>query len=188
MGVEVMMTTKDRQDLTRLQEILGINIYKIPGPSRRAAFFPADQVRYLSTEQIHQALRAAKFALSSDLLLSREAIPSGAKSYSAEDNQSSDVAYRRPDSDQIECTVTTNRAGYLRIIESWDPGWSATVDGLAAPIVPAFDALLAVPIDPGRHEVRFVYRTPGAMAGQWISVLSFALLCGLVWSSGTRPQ
>jgi uncharacterized membrane protein YfhO len=98
------------------------------------------------------------------------------------------VEYRRPDSDQIECTVTTNRPGYLRIIESWDPGWSAIVDGLAAPIVPAFDALLAVPIDPGRHEVRFVYRTPGAMAGQWISVLSFALLCGLVWSSGTRPQ
>jgi uncharacterized membrane protein YfhO len=64
----------------------------------------------------------------------------------------------------------------LRLIESWDPGWSASVDGKRAPVFAAMDALLAVPISPGRHEVRFVYHTPGADAGICISILSAVLL------------
>jgi uncharacterized membrane protein YfhO len=98
------------------------------------------------------------------------------------------VEYRRPDSDHIECTIMTDRNGYLRIIESWDPGWSATVDGKPAPIVPALDALVAVPIAPGRHEVRLIYRTPGAAIGQAISILSLALLCGLMWKASVRRR
>lgn len=188
LGVKVMLTTMDRKDLSRVQEILGVKIYRIPAPSRRAAFFPSDQVRYLPAEQIHQALRDANFVLSSKLLLPQEAMSSGAKAYPAGENQSPKVEYSRPDSDHIECAVETRRPGYLGIIESWDPGWSATVDGLPTPIVPSFDALLAVPIAPGRHEVRLVYRTPGAIAGQVISSLSLALLCGLVWSSGARSR
>jgi len=188
MGVEVVMTTKDRQDLTSVKNVLGIKIYNIPAPSHRAAFFSTNQIRYMSIEQIHQALRDAKFALSAELLMPMEAMRLGAKSYSEADEQSPKVAYRRPDNDHIECTVDTNRAGYLRIIESWDPGWSATVDGFPTPTVPAFDALLAVRIEPGRHKVRFTYRTPGAMAGQLISALSFALLCGLVWTSGAPSR
>jgi hypothetical protein len=188
LGVQVIFTTTARQDLSSYQTILGINIYKIPAPSPRAEFFSADQVRYLPTKEIHQALRDTNFPLSSNLLLAREAMPSVAETYQAGKDQSPKVEYRRPDSDRIECIVETSRPGYLRVIESWDPGWSATVDGISTTIVPAFDALLAVPIDPGRHEVRFVYRTPGAMAGRWISVLSFALLCGLVWSSGARSH
>jgi hypothetical protein len=184
LGVKVVLTTTDRQDLTRVQKILGINVYEVPAPSHRAAFFPADQVRYLPTGHIHQALHAANFALSSDLLLPLEAMPSAVEAHPSVKDQSSKVEYHRPDSDHIESSVQTNRPGYLRIIESWDPGWSATVDGLPTPIVPAFDALLAVPIGPGSHEVRFVYRTPGALVGQLTSALSFVLLCGLVWSAG----
>jgi hypothetical protein len=179
-GVQVMFTPTDRKDLTHLQKILGINIYKIPTSTHRAAFFPRDQIRYLPTEQIHAALRDSQFDLSSNLLLPREAMASEAEVHLAAVDRSPKVEYRRPDSDHIECTVDTQQPGYLRVIESWDPGWSATVDGLPVSIIPALDALLAVPIGPGRHEVRFVYRTPGAMVGQLISVLSLALLGGLV--------
>jgi hypothetical protein len=177
-----------RKDLSSVKDILGIKIYQIPAPSRRAAFFPSDQVRYLPADQIHQALRDGNIALSTDLLLPQEAMTSRPKTYPAGQNRSPIVEYRRKESDHIECTVETSRPGYLRIIESWDPGWSATVDGVPKPIVPAFDALLAVPMGPGRHEVRLVYRTPGALAGLLISALSFVLLCGLVWSSGARLQ
>lgn len=99
------------------------------------------------------------------------------------------VEYRRPDSDRIEVTVATGQSGVLRIIESWDPGWTATVNGLPVPIIPAMDALLAVSISAGRHEVRFVYRTPGAAAGQAVSIFSLALLCVLFWKlRPTRPR
>jgi hypothetical protein len=183
MGVKTMLTKADRKDLTVDGQILGINIYGIPAPARRAEFFAADQIRYLPVDQIHAALRDAQFALPSQLMLPLEAMPAESKSSVKGVSETNTVEYRRPDSDHIECTVTTASHGYLRIIESWDPGWSATVDGSPVPIVPAMDALLAVPIAPGRHEVRFVYHTPGASAGQAVSLLSFALLCGLVWSS-----
>ncbi len=188
LGTGVMLTTMDRKDLVSSQEVLGIKIYKIPAPSRRAAFFSSEQVRYMPAEQIHQAMRAANFSLSANLLLAEDAMAKGANAHPVSGSQRPKVEYRRPDSDHIDCTVETSRPGYLRIIESWDPGWSATVDGLPTPIVPAFDTLLSVPMVPGRHEVRLVYRTPGALAGQLISALSFALLCGLVWSAGVWPR
>jgi hypothetical protein len=187
MGAQVMFTTTDRKDLTSIRKILGINIYEIPGPSRRAGFFPMDQVRYLPAEEIHRKLRDPQFELTSELLLPADALRPEASAYSKGIDDSYKVEYRRPDSDHIECLVETRRPGYLRVIESWDPGWSASINGLNASIVPAFDALMAVPISPGRNAVRFVYRTPGALAGKLISLLSFALLCGLVWAS-RRPH
>ena len=188
MGVKIMLTKEDRKDISSDRQILGVKIYEIPLPSRRAEFFAADQIRYLPADQVHSALRDGRFALSSQLLLPREAMPTKSEALLTGGNQSLTVEYRRPDSDHIECTVVTAREGYLRILESWDPGWSATVDDSPVAIVPAMDALLAVAIAPGRHEVRFVYRTPGASAGRAIALFSFALLCGLVWSSGAKPQ
>jgi uncharacterized membrane protein YfhO len=74
----------------------------------------------------------------------------------------------------------------VRILESWDPGWSATVDGASAPIVPAFDALLAVAVPSGRHDVRFVYHTPGATAGIVVSITSMVALIALTFRFGKR--
>jgi hypothetical protein len=180
MGVKTILTQEDRQDLRADGQIFGIKVYGVPAAARRAEFFAADQIRYLPVDQIHAALRDAQFALPSQLMLPLEAMPVESKSSVNRVSETNTVEYRRPDSDHIECTVTTAGHGYLRIIESWDPGWSATVDGSPVPIVPAMDALLAVPIAPGRHEVRFVYRTQGASAGQAVSLLSFALLWGCV--------
>ncbi len=188
LGVNTILTTAVRQDLTQVQEILGIKVYKIPTPARRAEFFPLERVRYLPTENIHGALRDAKFDLSSALLLPLESLPVAARNDPAAIAQSARVQYHRPDSDHIEIVVESNQPGFLRVIESWDPGWSATIDGAAAPIVPAFDALLAIAVEPGRHKVQLEYRTPGALAGGIISALSLALLGGWVWWSGRQPR
>ncbi len=55
--------------------------------------------------------------------------------------------------------------GYLVLSEVWHPGWQATVDGLAAPILRANYAFRAVAIPPGRHQVTMIYRPPGWPAG-----------------------
>jgi len=187
-GVKFAVTTTKRKDLQNEAQIHGLNIYSISSPSRRAEFFNADQIQYLSTDEIHAKLRDPEFDLRSVLLLPHDSRPTEGRAVTAKSNGTSTVEYRRPDSDHIECTVTTERNGYLRIIESWDPGWSATMDGLTVPIVPALDALLAVPISPGRHEVRFTYRTPGTSLGRTISIISLVLLCGLIWISGWKQQ
>jgi hypothetical protein len=162
-GVKLMITAADRRDLKKEEQIGEISIYKIPLPSQRAEFFDAGQIRYLPTDQLHTMLRNPDIDLRSVLLL-----PGQAPSFKAgrlPSRESPKVEYRRPDSDHIEITVKTGRSGFLRVIESWDPGWSATVDGVPVPITLAMDALMAVPVAPGRHEVRFVYRTPGAGIG-----------------------
>jgi hypothetical protein len=182
-GVKFVITSAERADLSSEGQIRGIRIYRVPSPSQRAAFFDGDNIRFLLPEQIHSMLRDSKIDLGSVLLLPGEGAV-GELAVGVENSTDyPTVVYRRPGSDHIECTVTTGRSGYLRIIESWDPGWSATVDGLPTPIVPALDALLSVPIAPGRHEVRFVYRTPGAVVGGSLSIISLALLGVLMWVS-----
>jgi uncharacterized membrane protein YfhO len=76
--------------------------------------------------------------------------------------------------------VRTNQAGFLRVLESFDPGWSAKVDGASAPVFPADDFALAIRLDPGIHEVRLRYATPGARSGAAISFVSLLLLVPLV--------
>ena len=185
-GVRTMITAAERGDLTKEEQVRKIALYKIPRPSSRAEFFDASQVRYLPTDQIHAILRNSNIDLRSLLLLPQET-PSP-KAERAASIAYPKVEYRRPGSDQIEVAVTTETRGYLRVIESWDPGWSATMDGVPVPIIPAMDALLAVAVAPGHHEVRFVYSTPGAGAGRVVSIGSLGVFCYLIWISGRKRR
>lgn len=187
-GVRLVITTVERKDLQIEDRVYGSKIYLVPSVSPRAQFFEVDRVQYLESDRIDSMLRDPEFDLSSNLLLPAEAVETAPRGVGGTISGFPTIACRRPDSDRIECSVTTGRNGYLRMIESWDPGWSVTVDGLTAPIVPAMNALLAVPMTPGRHQVRFVYQTPGAALGQAISIISLVILAGLVWiSEKKRP-
>jgi len=190
MGVKFALTAAKRDDLHSEGQIHSINLYSIASPSKRAAFFDNDQTQHLATDEIDAKLREPGFDLRSVLLLPRDLTPRQRSAMNAKSKEAAVIEYRRPDSDHIECTVTTGRYGYLRVIESWDPGWSATMDGAPVPIIPALNALLAVPITPGRHVVQFVYRTPGVGIGLTISVISLTLLLwGLMWNfRGTRQR
>ena len=90
------------------------------------------------------------------------------------------VTYERPSSDVIVLKVRTNQSGFLRVLESFDPGWSANVDGVLTPVLPADDFALAIRLDPGIHEVHLQYDTPGARTGAAISLVSLLLLVPLV--------
>jgi hypothetical protein len=188
MGVKFVLTAAQLDNLRSEGQVLGINIYRVPSPAPRAEFFDLRQVQRLSIAELHAQLRDPKVDLQSVLLLPRDWLMSEATPVTTKSSESPTVKYRRLDSDSIECTVTTGRSGYLRIIESWDPGWSATVNGKPVPIVPAMDALLAVPITPGRHMVQFVYRTPGLGLGLAISFTSLVLLGGLMWAIREKEQ
>jgi hypothetical protein len=143
LGVKLVLTKTDRNDLEHDDKILGINVYRIPSSAQRAMFFATDQIRYFSSDQIHNALRDPKYSLSSTLLLPREAAASQLQNRIAVGQNSPQVLYRRPDSDHIECTAT-NQHGF-RIIEAWIPaGPLRSMDRWFRSY--SADALMAVPI------------------------------------------
>jgi uncharacterized membrane protein YfhO len=79
---------------------------------------------------------------------------------------------------------TRGERGTLVVAESWDPGWSARVDGRARALFIADRNSLAVQVGTGDHRVELRYRTPGLRLRLLISTVSamaLALLTLLPW-------
>lgn len=96
---------------------------------------------------------------------------------------SGDAAPRRPASESARVTEYTSRrvvveadlanAGYLVLLDSYYPGWRATVDGIPAEILRANVLFRAVQLDAGRHTVIFEYAPMILRLGAIISALTF---------------
>lgn len=72
----------------------------------------------------------------------------------------------------VHVEVRAERAAVLVVSQAWFPGWHATVDGHAAPVVRADGLVLGVPVPAGNHHVVLRYRAPGFTAGVALSVLT----------------
>ncbi len=57
---------------------------------------------------------------------------------------------------------------------SYDPGWTATVDGEPAPVLPANAFLLGVAVTQGEHTVELSYRDRAVSAGLWQGAVAWA--------------
>jgi len=186
-GVRFLVTGAQIQNLGRGVPFGAYLLYTVPGAAERAAFFPISRVRFLEPSALHTTLVNRFEDVSSVLLLPAEAQSTAAPAPAGGSTRPG-VRYARPDPDGIECDVTTDVPGYLRVIESWDTGWTAKVNDQPAKIWPALDALLAVQLPAGHHRVVFEYRTPGARAGIIVSAASAAILLALVASSRARQS
>jgi hypothetical protein len=78
--------------------------------------------------------------------------------------------------------------GVLVVRQSLTPGWTVEVDGEAAKIFRADLAWRGVPLEKGRHTVRFAFHQPGLTAGALTSAAGL-LLCGsLLAAHGVRRR
>jgi hypothetical protein len=86
------------------------------------------------------------------------------------------------DPDRVVVTVTTHAPGLLVVADTWMPGWSATLNGRAVPILRGNHAqrVIALP-GAGTHRVAMTYWPPGLTAGIAISLLSAA-----AWAAAWR--
>ncbi len=83
--------------------------------------------------------------------------------------------------ERLDVDVSAQTPAYLFLADSFDPGWTATVDGAPAPIRPAYAAFRAVLVPAGRHRVQFRYEPAGfrlGLAVTGIGVLVWLLLMG----------
>ena len=80
--------------------------------------------------------------------------------------------------DSIGATVTTSASGYLVVADSDQVGWSVTVDGKKAKLVPADQGLVAVQVPAGTHTVALRYASPDGGLGTYASVATVLVLVG----------
>ena len=80
---------------------------------------------------------------------------------------------------RVRLSVDAPRPGLLYASETFFDGWSATVNGSAARILPANYAFRAVEVGAGPSVVEFVYWPPGLTLGLAITIAALSVLLGM---------
>ena len=78
--------------------------------------------------------------------------------------------------DRVRLEADLRQPGYVVLSDTYDPGWTATVDGRPSRVERANGAFRAVRLEAGRHLVEMVYRPASVVAGAALSAVS--LLAG----------
>ena len=182
MGVRFVITRMQRGDLETAANANGMLVYRVPNPAPRAAYFTGDATEFLPAAQI---LKAFVERLRFDRLL----LPEEARGYlpaaSVPSGKSPAIptacAYDRPSSDEIRLTTASSAPGFAEVLEAYDPGWVADVDGTPAAVLVANGFSMAVPVAAGSHIISLRYHTPGLLFGGMLSFLSLGGLAVLMW-------
>jgi len=182
-GVRFVITAHNRTDLQLESSGDDSHLYRVANPVPRTAFFTEAQTEFVAEQWIPELYAANPRSL---------LLPSDAQKYLAHSakaeppTREAAIVYTRPSSDEVLVRISSGQAGFVHVLEAYDPGWTATVDGKRAPIVPANGFAMAVPVPAGSHTVRLRYHTQGRAMGAGLSLLSFVLLAALIAS--VRPQ
>ncbi|HEY6291681.1 MAG TPA: YfhO family protein [Terriglobia bacterium] len=95
-----------------------------------------------------------------------------------------EVTITARDPNTVTLRAEMQRPGYVILLDRWDPGWQATVDGRAAPVLIADHMFRAVETGPGTHQIQFRYRQRGLAAGVAVSLITMIALA-FAWSKQT---
>ncbi len=100
------------------------------------------------------------------------------------ESRSSPVVHRPSSSDVTNLFYTDYRPGHFTVVaqtpapaylvfaEVWYPGWVATIDGLAVPIIRANTAFMAVPIPSGENTITFNFTSPMLAVGASLTIIT----------------
>jgi len=109
----------------------------------------------------------------------QDAVPVQAQSATS-DPGASVATVTRPDTETVTVQVQTTGAGYLVLADAYYPGWQATLDGHAAPVLQADLAFRAVYLpDGGVHTVTFHFAPTYWIYG-WLIAAGTALIALVV--------
>jgi hypothetical protein len=87
------------------------------------------------------------------------------------------------DPNRMGLTTASSTGGWVVISASYDPGWSASVDGRATQLCPADGMLMAVWVPPGDHTLWLEYGSRPLLIGLAAAVLGLAA-AGALWRWG----
>jgi hypothetical protein len=80
-------------------------------------------------------------------------------------------------------TTQLNQPGWLVLSELWYPGWQATVNGAAQPVLRVNGLLRGIYLsEPGAYQITGEYRPRSLIWGQWLSsITAVVVLATLGW-------
>jgi hypothetical protein len=76
-------------------------------------------------------------------------------------------------------TIRASGPGHLTLSEIWYPGWHVVVDGKPGTIEKVFGLLRGVELEPGEHDIEFVFRPISLFAGLVLCFLGLFLWYGI---------
>ena len=77
---------------------------------------------------------------------------------------------------RLDLSLNSISSGWLVVSDVWYPGWYALVDGNVTPIYQANYLFRAIFLNPGEHNITFVYRPLSFWLGFGLSVLAWLIL------------
>jgi hypothetical protein len=141
-----------------------VRIYAVPDPVPRA--YAVDGVRVADGDAAVRMTGDPAFDLHREVIL-----PAGpARPSDPAFHSEVRLAALRPDRTVVEATLST--PGHLVLVDTFDPGWRATVDGEPAALLRANVAFQAVALPAGSHRVELLYRPPSVIRGAVITMLA----------------
>lgn len=90
------------------------------------------------------------------------------------------IDFDRNDPDRFHVDVRSKDGGWLVVADALRDGWTASVDGLPAPLLDADVAFATVRVPAGSHRVVFDYQAPGTDLGRLVTGISVVILMGLL--------
>jgi hypothetical protein len=151
-----------------LAEAAAINLHALP----RAYFVVPSRI----PSEIQTAESLGCWSIHQGVQVEDPATGQGASGFFRKD--AAEIASYR--SERVEIETDSPKDGFLVLSDSYHPGWTASVDGVDTPVLRAHTALRAVRVPEGRHRVLFLYRPRSLRAGAGVSLLSLAILAGLL--------
>jgi hypothetical protein len=146
-----------------------IRVFRVPDPLPRA--YAVSGVRIADGLQTYRTLADPAFDPLGEVVL-----PEGGPERAAGRAGPTRILELRPD--RLVIAADLDQPGHVVVLDTYDPGWKATVDGRAAPVLRANGAFRAIPVHAGSHVVEMVYRPMSIRVGLLASAAAVLLGVG----------
>jgi hypothetical protein len=156
-----------------------VYVFAVPDPVPRT--YIATRARPAEGMAALDAILADDFRAQDDVVLSRAPVitppvapPAASAPPAPVPRGWSRILSWRPDRIRLEAEAPVG--GYVVLVDTFDPGWRATVDGHPAEILRANVAFRAIAVTAGRHSIDFAYRPRSVTWGLAVTALTLAAL------------